>query len=131
MTRICPENSVLSEYLAGILPKDLKESVENHLSDCRKCRETVKDAYIVTSRKSFGAAFSDKAHSLKRHFWLLAAFFALSLSVYFSGYFIQFIALSLIFAMAWTAQRQGFKNIINLNHSRTNKPDHTEKRSNN
>lgn len=127
MNRLCPSENILSEYLAGILPEDSRKSAEKHLANCRKCRETLKDAYIVTSKKGLKDGLFVKAHSLKRHFWLLSALISLFLSVLFRGYFVQFLVLSLICALAWSDRKHSLKNVIHFTSPHSSKEKITKK----
>jgi hypothetical protein len=41
MKRICPQEEVLADYLAGRLAAENKSDLESHLSDCRRCLDEI------------------------------------------------------------------------------------------
>lgn len=114
MNRICPEANTLSEYLADILDKDKREKIEKHLCSCQKCRELVKDAYLVTSKKSITKILLHMASFCLRHFCLFLSVFLLAISFLLRPYFIQFIAASLISATIWSKKITSVNNVISI-----------------
>ncbi len=118
MKRFCPNENTLSEYLSGVLEGRKKQETEKHIADCDKCRETIKDAYIVTQKKGLVETLLRKAHSLSRHFWLTLSLISLAMSFFLRSYFFQFIALSLICSLVWKSKKQAINNQISFSSSK-------------
>lgn len=118
MKRFCPSENILSEYLSGTLKGKRRQETEKHISNCEKCRETLKDAYIVTQKKGLVETLLRKAHSLSRHFWISLSMLSLAMSFYQKNYFFQFIALSLIFSFMWKSKKQAINNQISFSSSK-------------
>ena len=51
----CPQPSILSDYLLGLLPPDQSESCEIHLSNCQPCVETIQGLEVTDTLHDLAA----------------------------------------------------------------------------
>lgn len=112
MNRICPSEEILSEYLAGILPQEDISRLEEHLAKCSGCRETLSDAYHITSRPEAREILLEVPKWVKRNKWLMAASISFLCSFVIPRYFLQFLAAFVILGAKWVIDTKTTKTLI-------------------
>jgi hypothetical protein len=110
--RICPGEEVLSAYLGDCLSPEEKTSVERHLAGCSRCRELMIDTLNVMKSEKLYDLWRNVFRSIKKNLWLIGALSAFSLSFIFPGYFMQFLAVSLVMGMKWLLEARSMKTIL-------------------
>lgn len=112
MNRICPSEEILSEYLAGILPQEDISHLEEHLAKCSGCRETLAEAYHITSKPEARELLHEIRRWIKRNMWLTAAGVSFLCSFIIPRYFLQFIAAFVILGAKWVIDTKTTKTLI-------------------
>jgi len=102
--RICPNETILSEYLAGCIPEKERDAVEVHLAACAACRRLVAEAYEVAEGAVFYRLKTRVITFFKTYKWLLGALMALSLSFLYRKYFLQFLFVFAVTGFKWVAE---------------------------
>jgi len=110
-TESCPGEAELIRYLEGALPKSEEQSIAGHVKDCYWCIEQLDQAQRLQLRP-------DEKHRyplinwLKKNKWLIGAGIAFTFSFIFSGYFLQFLILTLLMGIKWIFTTNGAKTVI-------------------
>ena len=102
--RICPNETILSEYLAGCIPEKERDAVEAHLAACAGCRTLIAEAYEVAEGSVFYRLRARAIVFFKAYKWLLGAFAALTLSFLYRKYFLQFLFVFAVMGFKWIAE---------------------------
>ncbi|MDP8299837.1 MAG: zf-HC2 domain-containing protein [Candidatus Tantalella remota] len=112
MHRICLSEEVLSEYIGGVLSSKERDSVEEHLSRCSRCRKMVSDVHTVLKKSSAGKIRAKLRGWLKRNFWLIGSFLAFVFSFFLSGYFFQLLTAAALMGAKWVFDSRTSKTLI-------------------
>jgi len=109
----CPAEAKLIRYLEGTLPEAEEKSMAEHIKGCFWCIEQLDQAQraqsIYEGNKAAAANIADWA---KKNKWLLGAGIAFILSFVFSGYFLQFLILTLLMGIKWIFSTGGSKTVV-------------------
>lgn len=118
MRTFCPSEEILGEFVAGCLPKEERPEVEEHLIECKKCRELVFEAHQAISKPDLFEFKVKALGAIKKDFWLVVGVLFFVISFIFSGYFFQFLLASLIAAVKWIADTRSSKTVIMIHEAR-------------
>lgn len=114
----CPEESELWGYLEGHLDQEAQEKVQDHLTHCPFCLDSLLLAQEVRPGIAFGpggvprGALLMKVVSIarkgtpsrapfRRGFWLFLSLLAIGTSFFLPRYFFQCLILGLVFGLKW------------------------------
>lgn len=111
-----PDEAALAGFLAGRIPKNGRQRVEKHLSSCSRCLDRV-----VAAHEAVAAFNKTKPHKKvkdaimkKINIYLLLAVISFSLSFITPRYFLQLLAVTLVFGIKWVADSRSTKMLISI-----------------
>jgi len=109
----CPAEAELIRYLEGTLPETKEKSLAEHVKGCFWCIEQLDQAQRAQSfYKGNKLAILNITDWAKKNKWLLGAGIAFVLSFVFSGYFLQFLILTLLMGIKWIFSTGGNKTVV-------------------
>jgi len=109
-TLLCPDDEILTNYLADGLSSEQVGQLDEHMWDCQYCMMRLSDSYEAKALHDAGDRKSGL--SFKKYIWLLIAGVSFGLSFVFSHYFMQFLVATLIFGLKWVAETRNAKTLI-------------------
>jgi hypothetical protein len=128
-TPLCPDETILLDYLGQKLDKYERETIENHLSACDFCLSQLSIAYEASRQKDFAPMpknLASRAKTLfpasqggkkdkpktKEKLFLAATIFCFILSFLIPRYFMQCLAAGLILGIRWALESEGGRTLI-------------------
>lgn len=122
-TDSCPNETKLSEYLGGKLPRGEEQLLAEHIKQCYWCIEQLdlaqraRSILDIKERKMRlagrkGMIRTNLINWIKKNKWLVGAAIAFILSFVFSRYFLQFLILTLLMGIKWIFTTGGTKTVI-------------------
>jgi hypothetical protein len=134
MRRFCPSEEMLGEFVSGCTPSDEIAGVEKHLAECEKCRNLVAEAHQAMKCMDMFEARTKVTGFVVRNLWLITGILSFIMSFIFSGYFFQFLLISLVSSIKWIADSRNSKTLIMIHEDRKDPrkiaslgPSHNEK----
>lgn len=115
--RICPSETVLAEYLSGLLSEEDRSDIEAHLAECGTCRTLLLEAHKVIKGPDPWHLKRLLGHHLRKNVWIIAAVLFFAFSFIFRAYFFQFLALTVIFAAKWIMDSRNTKLLITIHEA--------------
>jgi hypothetical protein len=109
----CPSELELSDYLENRLSEEKREPVLTHIADCPRCLsllEIGREAGDMEKTDAVSAQMLRRAKSIARdpagkkpfqRKWQIMAFISFILSFLLTRFFLQFLALAVIFSIKW------------------------------
>ncbi|MBF0215522.1 MAG: hypothetical protein HQL30_00860 [Candidatus Omnitrophica bacterium] len=107
--RLCPSEEVLSEYLSGCLPAEKIEETEKHLVSCGECGKLLFEARDVLRTEEARAWISSLTVWFRARKYASGALISIILSFVIHGYFLQFIAIAVIFGYKYVSDGRAIR----------------------
>jgi len=118
----CLDEKTLSSYLDKNLTKEEREGIEVHIAECRDCLDLITVAYQAQSssekcpaqlkeklRQRFGFK---KTKKTAERWWFYGTVLMFVFSFVFRGYFMQFLALTIILGFKWVMEGEGARKVV-------------------
>ena len=118
MKRICPTEEMLGEYVSGFISPHDRSEIERHIADCENCRSLVSEAHEAMRSMDIPEIRSKVRIFAARHFWLLTGTAFFLTSFIFSGYFFQFLAVSVLCGLKWIVDSRNTRTVIMIKDSK-------------
>lgn len=124
----CPDEAVLTAFLAGKLSEAEVRPIEAHIAGCHVCLENVRAGYLGGKlysekelpepnteiiRRAKGLAKMDtRKRRVQNYVWLAATIAAFTLSFTVPKYFAQFLVAALILGFKWVSESESVRTLI-------------------
>lgn len=97
--KVCLSETEVNDYLCGNIPGDKKKEVENHLTECVACLNSVVFAYKTV--EEFNKRGEKSMRSWKVNIWLVGSIVAFAISFILPRYFIQALVATILLGAKW------------------------------
>ena len=97
--KICLSETEVNDYLCGNIPSDKRKEVENHLTECAACLDSVVFAYKTV--EEFNKRGEKSMRSWKVNIWLVGSIVAFAISFIMPRYFIQALVATILLGAKW------------------------------
>jgi hypothetical protein len=118
MKRICPTEEMLGEYVSGCVSPHDRAEIERHLAECQNCRSLVSEAHEAMSSMDISEIRSKVRAFAMKNIWLLTGILFFLTSFIFSGYFFQFLAVSVLCGLKWIVDSRNTRTVIMIQESK-------------
>jgi len=110
----CPDEVVLSDYLAGGISADRREALERHIAGCDECLSKLVSSY-ESVREFERTTHKRRFTMMKRTNWYaILAFIFFIASFGFPRYFIQFLVASVVLSLKWIVDAKNTRILISI-----------------
>jgi hypothetical protein len=109
---ICPAEEKLSEYLSGVLHKEEKDELEEHLVSCEKCRKLIVEADEIINSSVLKKIGEKVMKRIKDSRWFIGALAAFIFSFLLPRYFLQFLIACMLMGAKWIMDSKTTKMLV-------------------